>query len=745
MHTPAGNGNRSALRLEIERGVARVEIDLPGEKVNKLTSPFMAEFETVVDGLARDATVRAVVLLSGKPDTFIAGADIGEIESLTSLDQAREKSAFGQRVFEKIERLGKPVVAAIHGACLGGGCELVLACHHRIATDDPATRIGLPEVKLGIIPGFGGTQRLPRIVGVGAALDLILSGKLLDARGALRVGLVDALVYPALRVEAAVAAAERLAASGKFRYERPVRAGWMTVPGLLERTAAGRAVMLATAARRVRAQTHGHYPAPLAAIAAIRAGLQKHGRAWEREADLLAHMALTPESQSLMHIFRLTEKNKRLGRDLPPPADVHQIAVVGAGVMGGGIAQLAASRDIRVRLKDIRRDALLVALRTVRDRMQEAVRRRRIDAAAAANKQALVSTTLAYDGFHLADTVVEAVVEKLDVKRAVLQELELHVRPDCVLATNTSALSIARLAEGLRAPGRLVGMHFFNPVHRMPLVEVVVGPETRPEAVSTVVALARRLGKTPIVVQDAPGFLVNRILAPYMNESARLFEAGADIAAVDALLRRFGMPVGPFELLDEVGADIACEVGDTMHAGFGERMQPAALAQRLVQAGRLGRKSGAGVYLWQGGRGRPGSRKRPDPGFWRTLREQPAGTPPSPETILDRVLGLMVNEAARCLEEGVVASAEDVDLALVFGIGFPPFRGGLLRWADARGIGPLVEQLQAFAREVGPRYSPCARLLAMAAVGETFYSPLTEQSPHPGAAERQQGHAEARA
>ncbi|UCE03878.1 MAG: enoyl-CoA hydratase/isomerase family protein [Candidatus Latescibacterota bacterium] len=714
LETSVNRETQGALRVAVEEGIARVEIDLPASKVNKLTTALMTELEAVVDMLAGSQEVQAVVLTSGKPDTFIAGADIDEIELLDDVDAAREKSRFGQRVFEKIEHLGKPVVAAIHGACLGGGCELVLACHYRLASNDAATRIGLPEVKLGIVPGFGGTQRLPRVVGLQAALDLILTGRLLDARRAVRLGLVDALTYRGLLVEEATRTARRLADSGRWQYARRARKSLLSLPGFLDRTALGRALVLRGARNRVRAQTRGHYPAPLAAIDAVRAGLRRGGRAYEREADLLAQMAMTPESHNLVRLFRFTENNKRTGNDLPEPRAIRQMAIVGAGVMGGGIAQLAAYHDIRVRLKDIAAEQLLLALRTADGLMRKAVKRRRLDAAGFENRMAHISTTLDYSGFALADVVVEAVVEKMEIKKSVLQEVESHVRPGCILATNTSALSVTEMAQALRDPGRLVGMHFFNPVHRMPLVEVVRSEHSRPEAVSTVVALARRLGKTPVIVRDAPGFLVNRILAPFLNESSLLFEEGEGIERLDAIMRRFGMPMGPFELIDEVGTDVAHKVGVTLHEGLGERMKPAGLAGKLVEAGRLGRKGNVGVYRYVD------RRRRPDRAHWNTLRHA-GSTRYASDVLLDRVLGLMINEAARCLEEGIVSDARELDLALVFGIGFPPFRGGLLRYADERGVGEIVARLHELERELGPRFAPCEMLLRLAADAARFH------------------------
>jgi len=715
----AEKASAAGVRLRREGDLAWIELDVPGVKMNVLGAPLLTELEGVLAALATDTQVRAVVLSSGKPDGFVAGADIAAIETLPSRAAARAAAVFGQGVFASIERLGKPVVAAVHGVCLGGGCEMVLACHARILSDDPATRIGLPEVKLGIVPGFGGTQRLPRVVGLQAALDLILTGRTLDARRALRSGLADEVVYPALLREAAAAWARRLADRGQWSAARPVRRPGWTLPGFLDRTVIGHGLVFATATKKVRRETRGHYPAPLAAIAAVRAGMASRGRAFEREADLLADCAMTDVSRSLVHLFRLGEANKKVGNDLPPlEGRVRQIAVVGAGVMGGGIAHQASRSDIRVRMKDLGTEPLLAAFRTARDLFRGEVRRGRLDARGLENKMAQISAGLDYSGFGLAEVVIEAVVENLDVKRTVLREVESQVRETCVLATNTSSLSIAAMAEALRRPDRLVGMHFFNPVHRMPLVEIIRTPASDPQAVAVVLGLARQMGKTPVLVGDGPGFLVNRVLAPYLNEAGWLFDAGFDPVAVDDAFKRYGMPMGPFELLDEVGTDVAHKVGDVLHAGLGERMQPSPLAAALHAAGRLGRKTRRGMYVHSGsGKRRP----KPDAAFWRTLRPHADRVKFADGELYDRVFGLMINEAARCLDEGIVGSAAELDLALVYGIGFPPFRGGLLQYADARGLEALVTRMRGFESQLGPRFAPADRLNRMIASGERFF------------------------
>ncbi len=722
MQTLIAEKKELGLRVCMDEGVARVEIDVPGAKMNVLNGALLGDLETLLIRLENDPTVRAIVIASGKKDSFVAGADVGAIEALESVDAARAASEFGQRVFARIEASSKPVVAAVQGVCLGGGCEMALACHHRILADDAVTKIGLPEVRLGILPGWGGTQRLPRIVGLQAALDLILSGRTLDPRRALRMGLTDEIAYPPLLIEAAANAARRLADAGRFTNTRRSRRPFWSVPGLLDRTRFGQAVVLRTAGKRVRQETKGHYPAPLAALRAVRAGLQSPVRGFETEARLLGELAVTPESRSLVKIFRLTETNKKLGHDLPRPARrVRQVGVVGAGIMGGGIAHVAADRDLRVRMKDLGPEPLLAAFRTARDLFREQQRRGRLEPRQLDAKMARITASMDYTGFSLCDVVIEAVVENLEVKRQVLRDLEPHVKADCVLATNTSSLSIGAIAQGMHHPERVLGMHFFNPVHRMPLVEIVRGPETDPEAVARTLALVRQMGKTPVLVNDGPGFLVNRILAPYLNESAWMFDAGYDPAAIDGVFRRFGMPMGPFELLDEIGADVADKVGAVLVAGLGERMQPAPLTAKLHAAGRLGKKTGRGMYVYSGKKGRD---RKPDAAFWATLRHGAAsgGATHDDGLVLDRVFGLMVNEAARCLEEGIVATASELDLALIFGIGYPPFRGGLLQYWDTRGLPTLVGRLRELESRFGARFAPAERLLRMAASGECFFS-----------------------
>jgi 3-hydroxyacyl-CoA dehydrogenase/enoyl-CoA hydratase/3-hydroxybutyryl-CoA epimerase len=706
----------SPFTVERDGRVAVVVFDLPGKTVNLLSLEVGRELGEVLERLDADAGVEGVVLISGKDNAFIAGADIDAFATLTSEAEARALSADGQRMIDRVAARAKPLVAAIHGACLGGGLELALAADERIATDDDVTRLGLPEVQLGLIPGAGGCQRLPRLVGLRAALDLILTGRRLRASQARRIGLVDDVVPRAILREVAVATASRLAGNAPPRRRPGGPLAW-----LLDRNPLGRAVVFWQARRATLEKTSGHYPAPLAALDAVRHGLS-HGMAagLSREADHFGRLAVGPVSRRLVHIFLATNALKKdPGIDAPAEdvPDVARLGVVGAGFMGAAIAGVAALRagvDVRVRDTDWPRVARgLAGARAVLD---EARRRRRIDRHEHRRRAALLSGSPDEAGFSRRDLVVEAVFEDLDVKRGIIADLERVVPDACVLASNTSTLPIARLQEHARRPERVVGMHFFSPVDRMPLLEVIRGPASSPAAALAAVRFGQRMGKTAIVVRDAPGFWVNRILAPYLNESGWLLEEGAAVERVDAAMTAFGFPVGPFALLDEVGLDVAHKASAVLRDAFGERLAPAPVVARLVGAGRLGRKSGRGFYRYAGGR-RRGVEALPD--GERGARAA-RGSAPSAADIERRPILAMVNEAARALAEGVVASPRDADLGAVMGFGFPPFRGGPLRYADDLGLAALVDELTRLADRVGPRFAPAGILVNMAREGRAF-------------------------
>lgn len=705
---------QAALTLDVDSGgVAWVVFDAPGRRVNVLTSAVMERLDAVLEeieaGIAA-GDIRGVVVRSGKDGSFMAGADVNEIAGITDAAEGAAKARAGQRIFRRLDLLDVPTVAAIDGTCLGGGLELALACDIRLASDRPETKLGSPEVRLGIIPGFGGTVRLPRVIGLMAASDLILTGKTVDARKAQRLGLVAERPHPGVlydRARELVLEASDAGGRAKGVTQR-----------LLENTRAGRRVVLWQAKRKTLEQTHGDYPAPLRAIEVMRrtAGMGMD-RALEVEAAALGELVVSPVCKNLIHVFQLMEGAKKTGPDAEP-LGVERTAVLGAGTMGGGIAQLLAYNDYDVRLKDIDADALKTGLRHARSMFDRAVERRKLSRREADRKMDRIAPSLEYTGFHATDLVIEAVVERMDIKKQVLRETETKVGADAILATNTSALSVTEMQGALERPDRLAGMHFFNPVHRMPLVEVIRGKQTSEATLATVLAVTRRLGKTPVIVEDGAGFLVNRILGPYLNEAGFLLAEGASVKAIDRALVGFGMPMGPLRLLDEVGLDVARHVALILHDAFGERMTPAPTFAAMDATGRLGRKGGLGFYRYEGGK-----EQGPDPEIDDALGDAvPEGRRDiAPELMQDRCVLVMVNEAARILEDGLVSGPGDVDLAMITGTGFPPFRGGLLRFADRAGLDNVLLRLQAFQNRHGERFAPAPLLVERARARRGFY------------------------
>ncbi|MHC5003842.1 MAG: 3-hydroxyacyl-CoA dehydrogenase NAD-binding domain-containing protein, partial [Planctomycetota bacterium] len=564
-----------------DQRVAWLTFDVPGQKVNTFSAAAIGELDRQLDEIMARGNLAALVIRSGKPDSFIAGADIDELAGIVDADDARSKADVGHWLFRKLESMRMPTVAAIHGACMGGGLEMALACDYRLASDHPKTRIGLPEVNLGIVPGWGGTYRLPRLVGLTAGLQMIASGRPVNGRKARRLGLVDGIVAPGFLEEQTRRFLDEIATpAGAAAVRRRRLRGRPLWSRVLASTAPGRALICALAARQVRAKTKGHYPAPLEAIRVVR-------RSWARrpsdaariECDAFAGLACTPISRHLVWLFQASQRARRLeGAGGRRSTSIERAAVVGAGIMGGGIAWALSSAGLPVRMKDINWDATARGMAAAAGIYRGMVRRRKLTEAEATMAMHRISPAVDYAGFGRIDVVIEAVVEDLEIKRRVLREIEDHVRPDTIICTNTSSLPLADLASALRNPRRFVGLHFFNPVHRMPLVEVVAGPQTLKRAVVAAAELVRRIEKTPLVVGDCPGFLVNRILLPYLIESAWMFEEGVAPARIDRLLERFGMPMGPMALVDEVGLDVGYEVAKVLEGAYGERMRvPAAL------------------------------------------------------------------------------------------------------------------------------------------------------------------------
>ena len=705
-----------AFSTNIENGIAVVSFDLPGEPVNKLNTAVKTELEALLGRLREDPLTRAVVLISGKADTFIAGADIEEFTAIGTQTEAERLSFEGQETVSRLETFHKPIVAAINGACLGGGLEVALACHYRIATDHPKTVLGLPEVQLGLIPGAGGCQRLPRLIGARAALDMILTGKTERASKALRLGLVDEVVPPSILRQVAISAADRLAREGLPKRQR--NAGLSGL--ILDRTAAGRQLVYRGARKELLKKTGGHYPAPLAALEAVQVGLEQGitaGLAEEHRA--FGELAVGDVSRKLVQIFFATtalKKDDGVRPGTTAPRQIRRLGVVGSGFMGSGIAGTAVLNvEVDTRLKDSDLTRVGKGLKAAGGLLLERLERRRLTRPQYERLSALLSGATDFSGFSRADLVIEAVFEELEVKRQVLAEVEAEIRADAIFATNTSTIPIHQIAARARHPERVLGMHFFSPVDRMPLLEVIPTEATSRDTIVTAVRFGRRMGKTVIVVADRPGFWVNRILSPYLNEAGHLLQEGVRIELIDATMTEFGFPVGPVALLDEVGLDVAHKAGSVMHEAFGDRMKPAASLARMLGATRLGRKNGRGFYRYKAGH-----KAGVDRSVYPLLAVRPTDET-DPELVQQRLVYSMLNEAALACADRVVRSPRDGDIGAIFGIGFPAFRGGPLRMIDDLGPGRVVETLYQLQEHFGERFRPAPSLLEMAKSGGRYY------------------------
>lgn len=687
-------------------GVCTLLFDRAGSSANVFDRATLEELDGHLAALEQHAGLRGVIVASAKDKIFIAGADLHEFVTNPDPKILGDIVDLGHRVFNRLNHLTVPSVAAIHGICLGGGCELALACDWRVGSDGKETKIGLPETQLGILPAWGGSVRLPALIGLPAALGLILTGRQLAGVPAKKLGVIDEITHPEYLRETA----RKLLAQGK-RPAPAFRAAHLPV---------ARHFIASKARRDVLAKTHGHYPAPLKAIEVCTAALGLAADAgFDLEKEAFLALIKTPACRSLLSIFFLQERAKKLPCPLAAaPLPVRRVAVVGAGVMGAGIAQWASARGLPVILKDVAPDALARGLRTIETLFTEAAKKRVFtpaEAAAGMNRVTPVYTSVPLTGV---DLVVEAALEKLEAKQAILRDLEKHSRPDTVLATNTSALSIDAIAAPLEHPERVMGIHFFNPVNRMQLVELVRGPRTSAATLATALQFTKAIGKLPVIVNDSPGFLVNRILMPYLVEAVRLFREGHAPAKIDRLMLAFGMPMGPLRLADEVGLDVAQHVAQDLAKRLKNPMPADDTLPQIIAKGWLGKKSGCGFYAHPKTKG---AKSSANPGL-STLFIPAADCRHSTDAeIVDRLVLIMINEAARCLAEGVVAAPEDVDFGMILGTGWAPFRGGPLRHADTVGTTEVVARLDELAKDVAPHFAPCDHLRALAQSGKGFY------------------------
>ncbi|HOW77126.1 MAG TPA: fatty acid oxidation complex subunit alpha FadJ [Candidatus Competibacteraceae bacterium] len=705
-------------------GIAVVTIDAPGESQNTLKAEFVGEAHTLLDRLEQDPGVQGVVFISGKPGSFIAGADINMLKACQTAAEAAELSKAGQRFFDRLENFKVPIVAAIDGACLGGGLELALACHGRVCTDHPKTTLGLPEVMLGVLPGSGGTQRLPRLIGIPAALGLMLTGKHLNGQKARRMGLIDEVVPAPILLQTAVALVQQLQ---QHRGATRKTGSLFSIKGLtrlaLENNPLGRRVLFQKAREQTLSKTKGHYPAPLRIIDCVETGTaQGFKKGLEAEAVGFGELAVTPQARQLMNLYFATtalKKDSGIADTSVQPRPVHKTAVLGAGLMGAGISYVTTDKaQIPVRLKDKEPAGLNRGLAYIDRLIHKRLQRRSLTPFEAGQARRRITPTLDFSGFHNVDLVIEAVFEDLKLKQQMIADVEANCLPTTIFATNTSSIPVAQIAEAAQHPENVIGMHYFSPVEKMPLLEVIAAPHTAPEVIATAVDFGRRQGKTVIVVQDGAGFYVNRMLAPYLNEAGYLLSEGVTIDAIDQALTQFGFPVGPFALLDEVGIDVGSKVGPILYAAFGERMKPAGVADRLLADGRYGRKNKKGFYRYEGVKS---GEKSVDKTVYAVLGVDGSKVVEASE-IVERCVLAMLNEAARCCAEGVIRSPRDGDIGAVFGIGFPPFLGGPFRYADSLGVAALVEKLEQYRQRLGERFAPAEVLTQMVKERRTFYA-----------------------
>lgn len=710
----------SFIKAGVSKDIAVLQFDLIGEKANKLNTPVMTRLQEVLKELAR-SSYKAVIIKSNKPKIFIAGADIDEIKTLNSPEAFSKAVESGQEIMNMIEDLPIPVIAAVHGACAGGGCELILACDYRIASDAPETRIGLPETKLGIIPGFGGCVRLPRVVGLANSLDIILAGKLVSASKAQKMGLVDQAVHPSILMDQAFAMAQKIIEEGRGKRRKTFEA--KGAQKVLE-SFIGRPLIYSQARKGVLKMTHGHYPAPLKAIEVISKtyGMSDRSRAMHIERDGFIECASTDISKNLIHVFDLTEMVKRqtgVPGSSTKGKDVTHMAILGAGTMGGGIAYVAADKGIDVRMKDINFDAVGKGLKHAFDLWKKLAKKKVINEYQLKQKMNLVSGGTDYAGFGNLDVCVEAIVEDMEIKKKVIAETAKHMRDNAIIATNTSSLSVTEMSKGHPRPEFFAGMHFFNPVHKMPLVEVIRGEKTSDETTATIFELSKKMGKMPVVVKDGPGFLVNRLLLPYMAEAAFLMQEGMSIEVVDkAYVKDFGMPMGPFELMDAVGLDVCVKVLKIFKKAFGDRVEMSPTMDKLIESGRLGQKNKKGFYQYD----ESGRKTEVDQSVYGDLGLSSPSNPHKPEACVERGVFAMINECALALKEDrIVETPHEVDLAMIMGTGFPPFRGGLLKYADKIGATYVVDQLEVYSANGAKRLKPSTPLRNMAKNNGRFY------------------------
>ncbi|MGE0171586.1 MAG: 3-hydroxyacyl-CoA dehydrogenase NAD-binding domain-containing protein [Oligoflexales bacterium] len=678
-----------------EQGVGIITIDCAGKEANVLSESVLMQLSGILDEIAKDRKYNVIVIQSGKKD-FALGADINDIKSLSNAELAQQGAAKMQSVFQKIEDLKITSVCAVRGQCLGGGLELALCCTYRVASEEDSTKFGFPEIQIGLIPGAGGTQRAPRLIGIQQALDLILTGKRVGAAQALRMGLVDKVVHPALLLRESVNCHK---SAPKKPPTSPVKKamGWF-----LSRTRPGQNVVKNQTLKMIQKNTKGFYPAPEKALTSVLYGLNKKlEKGLRKESELFGKLTETPQSKSLIHIFEATTKIKKhpkISSDLKVSFEDAYVGVIGAGFMGAGIATVCAEKDIKVRLSDPSTKSLGTALTTAKKFLDDKVKKKRLKKFEARKKLYAISPYTSMRGFKTCDIAIEAVFENLDLKHKILKDFEQISKPDSIFATNTSAIPISEIAKAAKHPERVIGMHFFSPVEKMPLLEIIATEKNTTEVVTRCAKLGQKMGKQVIIVQDGPGFYTTRALAFYLAEAMLLIGEGAKISALDDAMTELGFPVGPAALLDEVGIDVGIHVLETIVKAFPQRISMPPAIHKLQEQGVLGRKTKKGLYVYGEGKSKEENRE-----IYQLLQKEKRDVPKS--EIQDRCLNIFLSESVRCLEEKILNSPYDGDVGAVFGLGFPPFLGGPFHFMQAQGIEKTCADLEKLVASFGSRFA----------------------------------------
>jgi 3-hydroxyacyl-CoA dehydrogenase/enoyl-CoA hydratase/3-hydroxybutyryl-CoA epimerase len=701
-------------------GIAHLIIDDKTESMNVLKAEAVTEVMQIIKSIKQDQNITGLIIVSGKKDSFIAGADIHMLSAMTNKAEIVSLSRQGQMIFDKLEKFNIPVVAAIHGACLGGGLELALACHQRVCSSSPKTLLGLPEVQLGLLPGSGGTQRLPKLIGIQNALSLMLTGKQLRAKQALKMGVVNDVVSLDILLVVAEKMVKKLQANVR-KIKQKTAPKQTLIQKLLESNVMTRRLIYQQARKNIFKNTKGNYPAPLKILDCVEKGAeQSPAIAYQAESEHFADLVLSPESIELRKFFLSTTQVKNSSMNVNAAAGViNLVAIIGGGFMGGGIAYVTASKaKLPVRIKDISHQGISRVLNNSYQLLNKKVKRHFMSKNDMQRELSNITGTIDFSGVKHADIVIEAVFEDLLLKQKTLADIEQHCQPTTIFASNTSSIPIAKIALHAKRPENVVGIHYFSPVDKMPLVEVIPHQGTSDHTVATAVALVKKQGKIPIVVKDKAGFYVNRILAPYLNEALEHLLKGETVGRIDKALLDFGFPIGPLQLLDEVGIDIAAKINIILQQELGERFSYCALIDKLIKDGRLGKKSKRGFYQYSEKLNL--KRKHVDESLYSLLPITQRRYS-EPKAIAQRCVYLMLNEAAYCLSQEIISNARDGDIAAILGIGFPPFLGGPFSMMDNIGIVHIVQQLHQYQKEFGQHFKPCDLLITMAEKGEKFY------------------------